>query len=144
MLVALGVAVAALAQSLDLQPPAESPRAAQECGSVIIVRCERATEPEEAPPDAFTQSLSRTARRFEQRREDTTRLDTVVVEGAAPKPMTLDQAFAHNLTPGGPATFQTSRMSDGRLCTCVRPCWINCCTCTAGVDSGPAAPGFNF
>lgn len=80
------------------------------------------------------------AAQLERQRRDALSLGPVVVEGIAPARPTPEQAFARHLG-AETTTMRSFDTRDGRRCTCVSPCWLNCCVCTEPADAAPSAAG---
>lgn len=96
---------------------------------VVLLRC-----------DAAGAGGGAVAAQLERQRRDALSLGPVVVEGVAPARPTPEQAFARHLG-AETTTMRTFDTRDGRRCTCVSPCWLNCCACTEAADAAPSAPG---
>jgi hypothetical protein len=126
------------AQALAV-PPLPPP----DCGSVVIVKCDK-------PDPAVTgRPKLEAARRIESRRIDraTVELDRIIVEGDAERPDSPEQAISRALSRPlarpGEHTFATGESAQ---CTCRNVCPpppLPCCSCTDRPGSRHAtAPGW--
>ena len=133
----MGAVPGARGQNLGVPPPP------QECGSIVIVKCEK---PEPAAADRGKRDA---ARRIEARRADraTVELDRVIIEGDADRIDTPEQAISRALyrplVTRGEHSFV---IGESAQCTCMNICPpppLPCCSCTDRVGSSLAnAPGW--
>ena len=141
------VAAWALCALSVAQPGAQAPKPAvptlpQECGSVVIIKCDKPETPGSDPKREV-------ARRLETRRADraTLELDRVIIEGEADRPETPQQAIGRALYRPLVARGEHSfSMGESAQCTCMNICPpppFPCCNCSDRVGSSLAnAPGW--
>jgi len=139
-----GLALCALAVAqLDAQAPAPSaPKPVQDCGSVVIIKCDR---PQPSAIDATRDA----ARQMESRRADraTFELDRVIIESEADRPETPQQSIARALyRPLLSRGEHSFAVGESAQCTCMNICPpppFPCCNCSDRVGSSLAnAPGW--
>jgi hypothetical protein len=125
-------------QSLVSVPPAPP-----DCGSVVIVKCDR---PDVVPPERARQEA---ARRIESRRVDraTVELDRVIIEDDAERGDSPEKAISRALSrPSLRPGEQTFAAGEGAQCTCRNVCPpppLPCCVCTDRPGSRQATgPGW--
>jgi hypothetical protein len=129
------------------QPPASDGRdqaAAKDCGSVVIIKCDRpASEASAGASDQARQQV----RRAEVRRQDpfAQQLEGVIIEGELIRRRSIEETMA--------SAFPTVRARDGSYtfdngegskCTCMNVCppWpLPCCTCSGQLGRYRAMPG---
>jgi len=138
----LGVAASA---SLA-QPPASDGRdqaAAKDCGSVVIIKCDRPA----SEASAGTSDQARQQARAEVRRQDpfAQQLEGVVIEGELIRRRSIEEtmasAFPTVRARDGSSTFDSG---EGSKCTCMNVCppWpLPCCTCSGQMGRYRAMPG---
>jgi hypothetical protein len=112
------------------QAPAVPAVPAPDCGSVVIIRCDRmaAASPERAKQDA--------SRRIEARRAESAsvELDRVIIEGEAERRITPEQLIGRVLARPLVRPGETSySIGEAAQCTCLNICPpppFPCCNCT--------------
>jgi hypothetical protein len=133
-------ASASFAQLPSLDDGKQAPL--QDCGSVVIVKCDRASARSEATSDQARQS-----RRGELSRQNpfVQPLEGVVIEGELIRRRSIEETMA--------SAFPTVRPRDGNYtfdkgagskCTCMNVCplWpLPCCTCSAPMGRYIGTPG---
>jgi hypothetical protein len=134
------VLTAVCAFEAPAQTPLAVPPPPQDCGSVVVVKCE-------APP-AAERSKQDAARRADARRtaQATQEMDRIIIEGDSERrtpEQTLDRALARPLVKRGETTFA---FGESKQCTCLNICppWpLPCCSCTPETGSRHAtSPGW--
>lgn len=138
------VALCALAGAeLDAQAPQPSaPQPAQDCGSVVIIKCDK-------PQPSANDAKRNAARQMQSRRADraTFELDRVIIESEADRAespeQTISRALYRPLVTRGEHSFA---IGESARCTCMNICPpppFPCCNCTDRVGSTLAnAPGW--
>lgn len=131
-----------MAQQLPLD---DSTRASlADCGSVVIVKCDRPAA--ETQPGVSDQTLQQSVR-TELRRQSplVQQLDGVIVEGEALRRRSIEEMMNFALPPvrprDGTHTFETG---EGTKCSCMNVCppWpLPCCTCSGHMSRYRAMPG---
>ncbi|MBC8119007.1 MAG: hypothetical protein H7X75_05460 [Burkholderiaceae bacterium] len=133
------VAAAALAQQ---SVPDEGKRVAPDCGSVVIIKCERAQ-----PAGLDTARTAEQARRAESRRQASPlqQLDGIVVEDNAIRRRSIEDTIGSAVPPlrprDGDYTFSTA---EGAQCSCMNNCppWpLPCCVCSGQMNRYRSTPG---
>ncbi len=120
-----------------------------ECGSVVIVKCERRNDAESPEAAAERSQKAERARRTEGRRSSGVQdLGTVVIEGERVRSLSVEEsiqrAMAGEVRPPGTHTYSTG---EGTQCTCMNVCppwWtlMPCCSCsTHSASRLSVAPG---
>ena len=138
----LALCVLATAQ-IDAQAPQPSaPKPAQDCGSVVIIKCDK-------PKPSANGARRNAARQMESSRANraTFELDRVIIESEADRletpEQTIGRALYRPLITGGEQSFS---IGESAQCTCRNICPpppLPCCSCTDRVGSSLAnAPGW--
>jgi len=139
---ALALCVLSVAEPSAQAPKPSVPTSPQECGSVVIIKCEK---PETLASDPKREA----ARRLEARRADraTLELDRIIIEDEADRPESPQQAISRALY--RPLVTRGERsfwIGESAQCTCMNICPpppLPCCNCTDRVGSSLAnAPGW--
>ena len=128
---------------LDAQAPQSSaPKPAQDCGSVVIIKCDK-------PQPTANDAKRNAARQMESRRADRTtfELDRVIIESEADRPETPEQSIGRALyRPLVTRGEQSFSIGESAQCTCRNICPpppLPCCSCSDRVGSSLAnAPGW--
>jgi hypothetical protein len=140
-------ALLAVAASASIAQPAYDDRsqaAAKDCGSVVIIKCDRpASEANAVTSDQAQQQ----ARRADVRRQDpfAQQLEGVVIEGELIRRRSIEEtmasAFPTVRARDGSYTFDSG---EGSKCTCMNVCppWpLPCCTCSGQLGRYRSMPG---
>lgn len=140
---ALLAAIGALGATDAPRQPAV--RALLDCGSVVVVRCERRESALKPQPNAEAARRER-ERQFAARRSgDVHELDRIIIEGEAIRRRTFDEAFA----PAFPELKSvegttTTTIAESAQCTCMNRCPpvpFPCCQCSAHPSRYALSPG---
>jgi hypothetical protein len=119
-----------LATGAGSQPVPVVPTPPPECGSVVVIRCDR---PE---PPASERAKQEAARRIEMRRADraAVELDRIVIEGDAERPQSPEQAIGRALSRPIVRPGETSySIGEAAQCSCMNICPpppFPCCSCS--------------
>lgn len=119
-----------LATGAGSQPVPVVPPPPPECGSVVVIRCDK---PE---PPASERAKQEEARRIEMRRADraTVELDRIVIEGDAERPQSPEQAIGRALSRPLVRPGETSySIGEAAQCSCMNICPpppFPCCSCS--------------